>query len=116
MAEATRRQPDPHPRLTPVRPRPVSLAARIAQLETALLELRQQQRTELVVAIAAVIGSGVVFSARELWEHRVVSPALACAFDELGIHSPRQLGKKLRALGLERIGADHDGALWTCSA
>jgi hypothetical protein len=89
-----------------------SLAARIAALETELVELRQQQRTELVVTIAAVIGPGVAFSARELWEHRVISPALASVLAELGLTSARQLGKKLRQLGLERVGVDEHGAVW----
>jgi hypothetical protein len=56
----------------------------------------------------------VAFSARELWAHRLVSPALAAALEDAGIRTARQLGKRLRRLGLARLGADHDGAIWMC--
>lgn len=94
------------------------LAARIAALQIELAALRQQQRAELIATIATVIGPGVVFSARELWQHRHASVELAAAFRDAQIHSPRQLGKRLRQLcgsGLARVGADHDGAVWTCA-
>ena len=91
--------------------------SRIVELETELAALRHQQRQALAAAIRIVVGPGVVFSARELWAHRLASPALAAAFRDAGIHSPRSLGKRLRQLcgfGLDRVGVDHDGALWTC--
>ena len=98
------------------------MAARIRALETELAALRQQQRAELLNLIVISIGPGVVFSAKDLWRHRAVAPALQTAFDEAGIRNPRSLGKRLRQVGslepglnvgLERIGADHhDGALW----
>lgn len=88
---------------------------RIAAVEAELRELRQQQRRELVAAIAGLVGPRVMFSAGELWAHRAVSPALATAFDDAGIRNARQLGKRLRQLrghGLERLGADNCGAIW----
>lgn len=93
--------------------RSAPIARRIKQLEAELAMLRGRQRDELVVAIVTVVGPGVVFSARELWDHRRASPALAAAFADAGIRSVKQLGKRLRALGLTRVGADNTGALWT---
>jgi hypothetical protein len=71
-----------------------------------------------VAAIVIAVGPGVVFSAKDLWDHRLLSTELDQAFTAAGIDSTRVLGKRLRALcdcGLERVGADHSGALWTCS-
>ncbi len=93
-------------------------SARIAALERELAALREEQRRALVAEIVIVVGPGIVFSARELWQHRRASPALAVAFADAGIHTPRQLGKRLQRLcgsGLARVGQDHDGALWTCA-
>ncbi len=101
-----------------------STAARIVEVKRELAALEQRQRDELITTIAIVVGSGVCFSARELYRHGYVSAELQTAFDEAGITSARQLGKRLRQLsidksrfnntGLERVGADHDGALWVC--
>jgi hypothetical protein len=94
------------------------LNERIAALERELQQLREQQRLELVVTIASIVGSGCCFSARELFAHARVSPELAAAFADAGVDSGRVLGKLLRTLcgrGLERIGADEHGAIWTCS-
>jgi hypothetical protein len=113
MADLNPRPPGRHLKLTRVRPRPV-LAVRIAQLETELLALRQQQRETLKDQIALDVGPGVAFNARELWDHRLVSSALAAALRELNIRNARQLGKKLRQLGLTRVGVDEHGAVWTC--
>ena len=93
------------------------LARAIARLEAELAALRQQQRQALVAEIVVAVGPGVVFSARELWEHRRASPDLAAAFADAAIRSPKSLRKKLRQLcgsGLDRVGVDHDGALWMC--
>lgn len=92
---------------------------RIVRLEAELAALRQQRRAALVRAIAASIGPGIAFSARELFLHRVVNPDLAAALRDAGIKDARQLGKRLQQLrgsGLDRIGADHDGAIWIVSA
>ncbi len=97
---------------------PSAIAARIVELEAELAALRRQQRRALVAVILIVVGPGVVFSARELWQHRAVSRELAAALDAAGIRSPRSLGRRLGQLcgsGLDRVGVDHDGALWTCS-
>jgi hypothetical protein len=96
----------------------VTLADRIAALETELNALRQQQLDALIAVIASSVGPGVAFSARELWAHRQVTPALTAAFKELGIRSPWQLGKRLRRLcgrGLACIGHDKCGAIWIVS-
>jgi len=114
MPEATRRQPATLPRLAPVRPRPVSLASRLAQLRAEVAALEEQQRAEIVAAVALFVGPGCTFSAREVWEHRIVSPPLSNALADAGIRNARQLGKKLRALGFDRIGVDERGVVWTC--
>ena len=116
QAVVTPRTPASNPADTPSAS---SIAARIAHLETELHALRTQQRAEFIATIAIVVGPGVVFTARELFQHRVVSPALAAAFIDAGIYNARVLGKRLRGFcghGLERVGADHDGAIWMCSA
>jgi hypothetical protein len=95
-----------------------SIADRIAHLERELRALRAEQRAEFVATIAIVVGPGVVFTAHELFQHRIVSAELAAAFDAADIHNARVLGKRLRALcghGLDRVGADHDGAIWMVS-
>lgn len=92
---------------------------RIARLEAQLAGLRQERRAVLVRAIATSIGPGIVFTSRELFQHRAVNPALAAALRDAGIVSARQLGKRLQQLrgsGLDRVGADHDGAVWVVSA
>jgi hypothetical protein len=91
-----------------------SLAARIRAVRLELADLEQQQRNALLYTIAAVVGPGVCFSANELFTHRTVCSALQTALDEIGIESPRQLGKKLKQLGLTRIGADEHGVIWMC--
>jgi hypothetical protein len=103
---------------------PPSLAGRIRAVEAELLELRQQQRHELLATIAATVEAGCVFSARELWSHAAISPALNSGLIDAGIRSPRQLGKRLRQMAgafigsdkgtptLERVGVDRDGAVW----
>ncbi len=104
----------PHHRqsLTLVQPPALSRIGRIHALETELAALKQQQRDALKAAITLDIGANIVFNAKDLFEHRLVSPVLASAFDEAGIRSPRQLGKRLKQLGLERVGEDRDGVLW----
>jgi hypothetical protein len=92
-----------------------TIAARIKVLEDELRGLRAQQRTDLVAAIAQVIGNGVLFSARELFDHAAINQDLAAALVDAGIHNARVLGKRLRQMsgsGLDRVGADHDGAIW----
>ena len=103
---------------------PLPLAARLREARATVAHLEQQQRDELVATIAASVPAGYVFSARELFDHRLVSPELRQAFEDGGIHSVRQLGKRLRQLSanktpefylnvkLERVGDDHGGALW----
>ncbi|HMJ81939.1 MAG TPA: hypothetical protein VK504_02160 [Vicinamibacterales bacterium] len=68
-----------------------------------------------------MVDHGVVFSARDLWQHATISPALASTFVEAGIQNARQLGKRLRQMsnthdgtfvGLERVGIEHGAALW----
>ena len=93
-----------------------SVAQRIAWHRAQLAALEHQQREDLIGSIAAVVGAGVAFSAKELFAHRRISPALASAFDDARITSAKQLGKKLRQLGLTRVGEDRDGALWTVDA
>lgn len=83
----------------------------VVQAELATLE---EERQALRVAIATVIGPRVMFSSRELWAHRAVSPALAAAFDALHLRSARQLGKRLRHLGLTHVGDEGGAALWLC--
>lgn len=84
----------------------------IAALEARLGVLRARQRGELVAVISVLIGPGIAFSARELFDHRLVSPELGAALEAAGLTSVRQLGKKLRQLGLSRIGVEHNAALW----
>jgi hypothetical protein len=88
------------------------LAVRIAALRAELAALEQAQRQALIGAIAGLVGPGVVFNSRELWAHRAVSPALATALADAGIGNAQQLGKRLKNLGLTRIGDDRYGALW----
>jgi hypothetical protein len=60
-----------------------------------------------------------VFSARELFAHRVVAPELAAAFDAAGIRDARVLCIRLRQLcgsGLMRVKTDNRGAMWTVEA
>ena len=104
-------------------PTRIDVGARIAALEHELRELRQQLHEQLLVTIAGIVGDRA-FSARELWQHaQQVSLELREAFDQAGITSTRQLGKRLQRIGrengggvptisLERLGADHDGAVW----
>jgi hypothetical protein len=93
-------------------------AERIAALESELRVVRQQQRTALVTAIAAIIGPGVTFSARSLWQHRRLSPDLALALEDAGLRTTKQLGKALRALcghGLELVKRENHGRRWAVS-
>jgi hypothetical protein len=92
-----------------------SLEQRIAWHEAELARLRQQQREQLVTTLRAIVGPGIAFNARELYEHQAVSPELRALFVDHRIRTPRQLGKWLRQLcgrGLARIGVDHCGAIW----
>ena len=94
-----------------------TIGARIAQLQAEIVVLQQEQRAALVAAIRFTIGPGVVFGARELFQHRVVSADLATAFADAGIQNARVLEKRLRQScghGLDRVSTDHNGALWTC--
>src|SRR6187402_2717991 len=106
-------QPAPVPRPTPVRRRPVSLAARIAYHEAALVDLRQQQRDQLRAAVADAFPREV-FSALQVWQQ----PALRAACLEAGITTVQQLGTWLRSWcgsGLARIDRDVDGVIWAVS-
>ena len=89
-----------------------TIAARIAQLESELRALRAEQRAEFINTIAIVVGLNVAFSSNELWEHQQVSADLRSCFDAAGIHSRKQLGKRLRAYGLTRLKENADGVLW----
>jgi hypothetical protein len=123
-APATRARPglDPCPTQAP----PVPLAARIRALRLELAALEAQQRHELLFTVVLTVGSGVVFSARELWDRQVLSRALRDAFTESGIRSARQLGKRLQQLAgtphtsgagcLTRVGVEHNRALWVVTA
>src|SRR5262245_29383094 len=72
-----------------------STTERIAWHRSELLRLEREQRQQLVATIAAVVGSRA-FTNRELWDHRLVSPALAALFDDAGLTNARQLGKRLK--------------------
>lgn len=103
-----------------------SVAEQLAYHRGQVAALEQQQRDDLTRAIVAQVGAGVVFSSADLWAYRLVNPALRQALEDLGIRSARQLGKRLRQLSrvsdncschvsmttLERIGVDHNAALW----
>jgi hypothetical protein len=91
-----------------------STAARLRALRLEVAELEQRTREDLRRTIVTIVGPGVAFSARALFDHRVVSPELAEAFADAGLHNARQLGKKLRQLGLLRVGVDEHGAIWVC--
>ena len=52
------------------------------------------------------------FSAKELFDHQRISPALRDAFTDAGITSIRKLGKRLPQLGLVRVGEDEHGIIW----
>lgn len=98
-----------------------TIAAQIAVHEAAILELRQQQRAELLATIAVVVGARD-FTAGELWRHAEhVSAELRALFVEHGLTSTRTLAKRLEhlegrtlnGLRLEKIGADHHvGNMW----
>jgi hypothetical protein len=93
-----------------------SIRDRIRAHERALAGLRQLET--LAGTIALIIGPGVAFSARELFDARLLSPELAAALEDAGISSPRQLGIRLRRCcgsGLERLGVDEHGAIWQVS-
>jgi hypothetical protein len=100
-----------------------TVAARLAAARHLVASLERQQRNELVAAIAATVGAGVVFSSADLWQHRLVSPELMSALINAGITTVRKLGKKLRQLStqkslpgqlfsLTRVGDEHGRALW----
>jgi hypothetical protein len=91
-----------------------SLTAQIAWHRTELARLERQQRQAQHDTIAAIVGPGVCFNARELFQHAAVSPELAALFVESNIRNPRQLGKRLKALGFTRVGGDMCGAIWLC--
>jgi hypothetical protein len=98
----------------------VSLAARIAAHEAALVELRQQRRDEedgrLVRAL--VIGTrGGVFSVGDVFTRALFDPAVAAV---LGDMSPKQLGKRLarvvdreiEGLTVRRVVVGQTGWVW----
>ena len=91
-------------------PAPQPLMARIAELEVQLARLRALE--QLGATLALVIGPGIVFSAADVWEHQVLSPALTSALATAGIRNPKQLGKQLRQLTacLVRVGEDRAGS------
>src|SRR5262245_29195505 len=92
-----------------------STAEQIVRLERELLALRHEQDVGFVRAITSIIGTAVAFSARELFEHRMVSPALQAVFDDAGVSSVKQLGKRLRRLrgqGIAPLGRDNGGSIW----
>ena len=99
-------------------PSGVSLAERIRTLRLELAALEEQQRQELFSVLTTVIPAGTVFSARDLFDHRVISPALALVLDDAGITSARKLGKRLQqitekepsGISLVRIGLEHGRA------
>lgn len=95
---------DIHPKNVP------SLGERIRALRREADELEQQQHAELMRLIATAF-PGEVFSAGQVWQQ----PALQAACLDADIANPQQLGKWLRGERVERVGADHDGALWMCS-
>ena len=88
---------------------PVPLAARIRALRVELAALEQQQNDDLLRLIAATFPRREVFSAADIWRE----PALRIACLEAEIENPQQVGKWLRGERVERVGADHDGAMWT---
>ncbi len=75
------------------------------------------ERPAAVQAIAAAV-HGHVFTARELFQHARVDQALGAVL--AGLRSPKQVGKRLRALAgrelggllLQRIGRDQSGMIW----
>lgn len=81
--------------------RPPALAVRIQQLETELRELRQQQRQEMLVAMANAV-HGRVFSAGELLVHASVDTDLRRALADA--RTPRRVGRLLRGLAVDRTG------------
>jgi len=99
-------------RLLPGGRPPSRFAARIRVLERELAALHQQQHEELRAIIAIVVGRGHCFSAKELWAHRRVDPLLRWALTDLGLGSAKQLGKRLKSIGLTWIGEDADGVVW----
>jgi len=92
--------------------RDLSVEAKIAYHRGALERLRQQQHDDLRAIIALVVGSGHCFSAQELWAHRQVSSDLKSLLFNLGIRNAQQLGKRLKQLGLTRVGEDNAGVVW----
>lgn len=93
----------------------MTLGARIAALEREIVELRARQLEQLVITIAMIAGPGVAFSAADVWQLQGRHPELRILFDDLAVHSPKQLGKALwrcRGCGLTRIGRNGDGVLW----
>jgi hypothetical protein len=90
-----------------------SIGARIAACERELAALRQ--REALARTVAAVIGEGIAFSARELFDLCELVPELAAAFEASGVRDARTLGirlAQLRDCGLRRVGVDERGAIW----
>jgi hypothetical protein len=94
-----------------------SLRERIARLERELAELRAEQRAEFLATIRATVPAGVLFSAGELFAQREIEAGLAEALAAAGVRLARQLAKRLRSfereLGLERVGRDEHGIVWT---
>jgi hypothetical protein len=88
------------------------LSTRIQELEAQLALLRALEA--LGRTIALVIGDQVVFTSIELWRHAAVHPELRQALAAAGIQSPKQLGKRLKQLGLVRVSQDGSGVLWSC--
>jgi hypothetical protein len=93
---------------------PDPLEARLAQLEARVAQLearsgpRDQADVALLAALAASVGGGVTFGAREVFRHARVDRALRAALVAADLVSPRQLGKLLR-----RMAGEHDGYVLT---
>jgi hypothetical protein len=95
----------------PLSPRvdPLSLGARIRQLERELAELRRQQQADLMQLMTEAF-AGEVFSARQMWSQ----PALRRACEDAGLVTVKQLGKWLRGW-CGAVGRDGDGVVWNVS-
>jgi hypothetical protein len=85
------------PRSTP------SLTERIQQLETALRELRRQQRAETLAAIADAV-HGRTFDAGELLAHAQAPHNTDLRQALADARTPRQVGRLLRTLAADRTG------------
>lgn len=78
----------------------------------------------LLLSAIAESTAGRAFSARELFHHARVDPALHEALHSADVDNPRQLGRLLRrlegaalaeGLALARVGLDREGIIWKVS-